>query len=449
MKKYIVVLMLVLALVSLSALALGEDTETTLWPAYDPITGLWGYITEDGAWGIEPQYTEAYHFHDGCAIVDMGEHVYARTPTQGIIDETGAFLLEPEYRVYCEHDFTYAAGEIFFVMDDEGRMGWFNIPNRYFSGLHWTECYAVSDTPYIQINMDYSVSGLADRATGEVVVPMIYSYTTLSDYGSESGFIVAERADSDGCELIEIGVGPVALPEGVYLDYAVGVVDSGLVTFCTEDDLQGYLNTSGEIVIDAQFWAAGEFRDGYAQVTLLDGTQAVIDRTGSVVLTGEMNYLGVVDGALFVEWPDDTWGLVETDGTVRCRHTLPEDVFMVSWLYEFSGEGPLWVEYSLGDDEYLWGLMSREGELLGEPRWSWVSSRAGEEWLAVCEGGSWVWSDYEGAWGYVDAWGNTVLPFTYKWAEPFDGPLAYVRFDESTEGYINRSGQVVYSWPVE
>lgn len=450
MKKRTALLTLVLALVSLSALALGEDTETTLWPAYDPITGLWGYITEDGAWGIEPQYTEAYHFHDGCAIVDMGEHAYARTPTQGVIDETGAFLLEPAYRIYCEHDFTYAAGEIFFVMDDEGRMGWFNVPNLFFSGIKWDECFAACDTPYVVVSEDYETVGLAERATGEIVVPMEYSYTGLYDWGIADGFIVAQRDGTDGCELIEIGVGVVELPEGIYLDDVMEVSD-GLVVYTNEDGLYGYINTAGEIVIPAQYAEAYDFWDGYAEVVLPDeaGTRDVIDRSGQVVISGVDGYYGVVADALFVEWPDDTWGLVETDGTVRCRHTLPEDAFRVSWLYEFSGDGPLWVEYSLGDDEYLWGLMSREGELLGEPRWSWGSSRAGEEWLAACEGGHWVGSDYVGAWGYVDAWGNTVLPFIYAAAEPFDGSLARVRFDESTEGYINRSGEVVYSWPVQ
>lgn len=40
MKKLTALLCLVLALVSLSALAADADTETALWPAYDPETGL-------------------------------------------------------------------------------------------------------------------------------------------------------------------------------------------------------------------------------------------------------------------------------------------------------------------------------------------------------------------------------------------------------------------------
>lgn len=439
MKKLTALICLVLALLSPSALAADADTETTLWPAYDPETGLWGYITEDGAWGIEPQYTQAYHFHDGCAIVDMAGHAHADTPTQGIIDENGEFLLEPEYDLFCEHDFTYSPGDIFFVMDEEGRMGWFNVPNRYFSGIHWDECFAAFETPYVMVSEDYQTIGLADRATGEIVVPMEYSYTGLYDWALADGFIVAQRDGTDGCELLEIGVGLVELPEGIYLDYVVEVSD-GLVVYTNEDGLYGYINTAGEIVILAQFDSAHDFRDGYAQVGLLDevGTSAIIDRSGNVVISGLRMYEGMVAGALFVEWPDHTWGLVETDGIICCRHTLPETACDV-WLYEYTADGPIWVEYALSDWEYIWGLMSREGELLGEPRWAEVYYREGEEWLSVHE---------EEWFGYVDLWGNTVLPFNYANAETFDGPLARVCFDASTEGYINRSGEVVYQWPM-
>ena len=450
MKKLTMLLCLVLALVSLSALAADADTETSLWPAYDPNTGLWGYIREDGAWGIAPQWERAYHFHGGCAIVDtMDVPSWEVECTQGIIDETGAYLLEPAYHIddACCLD---GAGELYLVnqYDDERGSGWFNIPNRYFSGLRWTECYATRDTPYIQINNDYAVSGLADRATGEVVLPMEYTYSGLYDQGIENGFIVAPQVNTDGCELIEIGWGPVALPEGVYLDYAVGVSD-GLVVYRNEDGLYGYINTEGEIVIPAQFDAAHDFRDGYAEVGLLEEvrTSSIIDRDGNVVISGLEVYYGMVADALFVEWPDGTWGLVETDGAIRCRHTLPEEVFEVFWLYEFTQDGPLWVEYSLGDDEYLCGLMSREGELLGEPQWTEVFFRQPEEpWVTVCEGGTWDWADYVGTWGYADAYGKIVLPVEYEEAELFRGALARVRFDASTEGYINRFGEVVYSW---
>ncbi len=456
MKKLICCLLLFAALCGLSAYSAEAETAPSLWPAYDPETGLWGYIREDGTWGIAPQWERAYHFHEGCAIVDtMDVPSWEGKCTQGIIDETGTYLLEPVYHIddaCCLN----GAGKLYLVnqYDGERGSGWFNIPNRYFSGLRWTECYATRETPYIQINSDYAVSGLADRATSEIVVPMEYSYTGLYDWGIDGGFIVAEREDTRECELIEISWGPVALPEGVVVDYYPGVTEK-LVAF-QWDGLYGYLNTEGEIVIPAQFDAANDFRDGYAEVGLLEevGTHAIIDRQGQVVLTGigsrsSYGYNGMVADALFVEWPDGTWGLVETDGTIRCRHTLPEEAYD-AWVYEFTEDGPLWVEYALADDEYLWGLMSRAGELLGEPRWTQVFFRQpGEPWVTVCEGGFWDWADYVGTWGYADAYGSIVLPVVYEEAELFRGALARVQFDDAAEGYINRAGEIVYRWPAQ
>ena len=439
MKRLTMLICLVLALVSLSTLRADAETDTLLWPAYDPDTGLWGYITEDGAWGIEPQWERAYHFHGGCAIVDtMDVDAWEGECTQGIIDETGAYLLEPEYNIddACCY---YGVGDLYLIndYDEERGSGWFNIPNRYFSGLRWTECFASQETPYILINNDYALSGLADRATGEVVVPMEYSYTGLYDWGIENGFIVTERDGSDGCELIEIGWGPVELPEGVYLDDVVAVSD-GLVIYRNEDGLYGYINTEGEIVIPAQFDSAFDFRDGYAQVGLLDEVEfhAIIDRSGNVVVSGlDATYYGVVDGALFVVWGDDAWSLIELDGTVRCHVEAPEGCYY-PWLYQFAEDGPLWVEYEMEDEPLCWGIANTDGQWLTEPGLQ-VSFDLDEPWLAVGK---------EGRWGYMDAYGNTVLPFIYADAEHFDGVLARVMLDESTEGYINRSGEVVYRW---
>lgn len=447
MKKLTTLICLIMALVSLSALAAEAETETALWPAYDPVTGLWGYIREDGAWGIEPQYTRAEHFHGGCAIVDIGTAPSWQSEcTQGIIDETGAYLLEPGYILFdmCDE----GVDEVYFVMDntapDDAMMGWFNIPNRYFSGLHWTACYATRETPYVLVNDDYGVTGLADRAMGEVVVPMEYSYTGLYDWGIDGGFIIAERDDTCECELIEIGWGPVALTEGVTIDYYPGVSE-GLLPF--EQDgrspaggLYGYLNTEGEIVIHAQFDSAEGFIDGYAEVGLLEevGTHAIIDRQGNVVISGlDATYYGVVDGALFIIEEYSTWSLIEPDGTVRCRVGAPEGCYN-PWLYQFAEDGPLWVSYEREDEPWCWGIADTDGQWLTEPD-LYVSFDMDEPWLAVGK---------EGRWGYMDAYGTTVLPFEWMEAGHFEGALARVLLWDATEAYINRAGEIVYQWPM-
>lgn len=463
MKKLLAHICLVLALLSTCAHVAQADRETVLWPAYDPVTGLWGYIDEEGAWGIAPQFGYAYHFHGGCAIVDSGNAPsWQQTETQGIIDETGAYLLELEYSVddaVCRD----GAGALYLVSrhEEEGfRMGWFNIPNRFFSGLCWNECYAWAETPYILINEDYSLSGLADRATGEIVVPMEYSYTGLYDWGIEDGFVVAERDDTGECELIEIGEGPAALPKDVVIDYYPGVTE-GLIAFQQEGlgpsgGLYGYLNTTGEIVIPAQFTDADGFVDGYASVKLPgEDMLRIIDQAGRTVLklrymddTYEACYIGRIDEAFFIIWPDESWSLIDDDGTERCRHEFPRDACDVR-LFDVSPDAPIVVLYYLPDEEYAHGLMTRDGEMLVEPCWDYLDGADERGWRAACIDGEWYGSDFTGTWGYVDLWGNTVLPFIYADAESFEGALARVRFDDAWEGYINHSGETVYQWPVQ
>lgn len=438
--KRLVWLLMALMLVCAGAAA----EEPTLWPAYDEATGLWGYIGETGEWGIAPQFGQAEHFHSGCAIVDMNSDPDEGTYTQGIIDETGAFLLKPTYYVFdfCDTD----TDPVYFVMGEaeEGApMGWFNIPNRFFSGLHWDECFASVDTPYVMV-YEGMLEGLADRATGELVLPLEYSYTGLYDWGIDDGFIVAQVEETGACELIELGVGPVALPEGVTVDYYPGVSE-GLVTFM-QDGLYGYMDTSGEIVLEAQYDWADAFDDGYAEVGLLDEPEqfVVIDRQGNVVVSGidEYGCLGLIDGALWIDWPDDTWGLVNQDGTVRCRFAYPEGVYS-EWLEEAAADGPLWLRYDLGDGEYLWGLLSRDGEILVQPQWTLHMDALSTDLMG------WQAAGLDGKWGYLDAYGEPVLPFVYAAAAHFEGALARVRLDETTHAWINRSGEVVYRWIAE
>ncbi|MBR3763437.1 MAG: WG repeat-containing protein [Clostridia bacterium] len=437
MKKLLTVLLLLL---SLSLCASAE--EPTLWPAYDETTGLWGYIDETGAWAIAPQYKQAYRFSGGCAIVGMGEDPDSRPPREGIIDATGAFLLPPEYFVH--DDF---AEDVFFVMDtsgDEAMMGWFYIPDRFFTGIHWYECVAYSDGPYVCVD-DGEVQGLADRATGEIVLSMEYTRTGLYEGTAEDGFIVAERDDTGECELIEIDVGPVELPEGAVIDYGEGVSE-GLIPF-EMDGKCGYLNTAGEIVIPAQYRYAIGFNDGYAEVGLWEAADAaaIIDRAGNVVMTiigdrWETGYYGMVGDAMWIGYSDAEWGLVRPDGMELCRFSEPESWLV--WPHAPTEDGPIWVSEELGDGEYAWRLLSREDWTLSEP--------IGQDCLV--EGAPSDPHPVEvapGLWRYVDAYGETVIgDVTCMYALPFEGALARVAFNECAEGYINRAGEVVCSWRI-
>lgn len=441
MKRVIVLCCFVLTLAGLCMPSAGGEGAEALWPAYDEETRLWGYINESGVWCIAPQYHDAGRFYGGCAVVSMEEEP---APAEGIIDMTGMFLLPPEYFV-----FDGFAEDVFFVMDgsydeNDEDMGWFYIPGRYFTGLHWYECVACSDGPYVTVAAgNPRRSGLADRATGEIVLPLEYTITGLYELQAEGGFVVAERADTGECELIEPGAGRVELPEGVVIDYYPGVCE-GLIPF-EQDGQWGYLNTAGEIVIPAQYRYADGFCNGYANVGTWDAenTTAVIDRAGKVFTTiagddWNVGCCGMAGDMLHIGWPEDEWGLVRPDGTELCRFSDPE-----GWLvqvYAPTEDGPLWVLEDLADGERAWHLLSREDWTLTAPGWKTY-------WW---EGPPAVLTPVEAApaqWRYVDAYGQTIIDGVQALdAWPFEGALARIVFNECSEGWINRSGEIVYRW---
>lgn len=443
MKKRIALFALVIALLSLCALSAAEESGAALWPAYDEISGLWGYIDETGAWAIAPQFPQAYDFWGGCAIVGMGEEQYSDPPQEGIIDTAGRFLLEPEYYVFDE------SGDTFTVMGfdeaDEAIMGWYYSPTDFFTGLHWYECTAWSDGPYVKVDGGEPdrLSGLADRETGEIVLPLEYTLTGLYDQLVEDGFVIAERADTGACELIELGAGRVELPEGAVIDYWPAI-NGGMFPF-EQDGQWGYLNTAGEIVIPAQYRYADGFWGDYANVGTWDAedTTAIIDRAGKVVMTiaGEdwyVGYAGMAGDVLRINWCEHEWGLVTPEGVELCRFSEPE-AYAVT-LYAPTEDGPIWVSESLADGEYAWHLLSRKDWTLRTPGWK-------DYWV---EGAPAAWHPVEtapGVWSYVDAYGEPVIAGVEAvCAWTFHGELARVTFDEYTEGYINRAGETVVRW---
>ncbi|MBQ9911489.1 MAG: WG repeat-containing protein [Firmicutes bacterium] len=82
--------------------------------------------------------------------------------------------------------------------------------------------------------------------------------------------------------------------------------------------------------------------------------------------------------------------------------------------------------------DYLFGLYSKEGEMLIECKY-----RA----LKHCEDDLYLAQNDKGFWGYLDQNGNVVIPFQYQKAYPFSEGLAAV-FDGRYWGFIDQEGNL-------
>lgn len=437
MKKLLALLSLLTALVSLSSLAAEAETAPSLWPAYDPVTGLWGYIREDGTWGIAPQWETALAFRNGYAIVDMGEDA------EGLIDETGAYIFQPMYDLIdwgtISPD-TWVYNDVYLIYDGD-LCGWFDSKSGYISGLCWEQVYSWDDSPYVRAGVGDRCT-FVNRATGERLLPLMDMFS----YGFSEGVAICWEDDDGSYFVVDLEGKLLQLPEGMN---ATGwFCQEGLLVVEDAEGLIGYVDTAGNVVIEPQYDDGGLFHHGYASVEK-NGESLIIDRDNRVIATGWDYICGPwADGGIAVEG-DDCWAVLNQDGTVRFRVELaPYEYGRFVVTHEPLAEGgPCWVKYrypAVGSD---FGLMTADGTWLVDASYGGNSYSLADEMFSDDPMG-WHAAWYQGSFGYIDGAGNTVLPFIYEDAGHFEGALARVMLDASTEAYINRSGEVVYQWPM-
>lgn len=438
MKKLLILLTLLLAWTACAA-----AQEPALWPAYDEASGLWGYIDETGEWAIAPQFGYAGDFHGDCASAgtaspETGEQA------QGVIDGNGAYLLQPEYLIqdYCsdEHHAAFGATEVFLVQQD-GRTGWFNVENRYFSGTQWEGCWTKAGWPVMRISMD-GLSGWADRMTGEIIVETI-SYDLRGDLYSE-GYLTVNPQGPGKAQLLDLQGNEVRFPEGVHA-VADAVMRSGLIAVQDEAGLIGYANAQGEIVIEPQYLYGMDFSGGFAEVQAADLKDLLIDAQGCVVMELEegWGFHREVDGSAFVYATGSGPCLFNADGSVRLAIRKP-DFCYAAWILEPAEPGaPLRLQAGLMGNSYFC-LVDGSGQQISHwwdrPGMFDDSCRDTRGWQAVTK------ATGKPAWGYVDAWGRVQIDYQFSRAEDFRGALAMVWTEDGECGYIDRSGAIVRSW---
>ncbi|MBR3763435.1 MAG: WG repeat-containing protein [Clostridia bacterium] len=429
MKKLLALFSVVLALLALVTYAVAE--ETSLWPAYDGESGRWGYIREDGVWGIAPQYAQAQRFVNGYAIVKVDG-------AEGIIDETGRYVIPPEYAIW---EGTIGVdgreGNGVFVMERDGRCGWFDTQSGFISGLMWQYVESWDDSPYVLAGINRDLSTFVHRATGERLLP----WQDMFSYGFREGVAVVSLGDEETV-LVALDGSVTRLPEGIDAPY--GEVADGMLLVTDENGLYGYVGLDGQIAIKPQYTEASDFNSGYAVVN--DGL--LIDREGHVIAEGVLSVCGPwADGGVAVELPGWCWAALNADGTERFRIPVEAYPYAKGVLTRppLAEGGPWWVGYWYGGVGIDFGLMTAEGEWL-------VDADDNDACLCLDNEGfsgdpmGWQGTGYGG--GYVDAYGNEVFPAQWYYAEHFDGALARVWFDEdwTAAGYINRDGEMVYQW---
>lgn len=302
MKRLTAICMMILCLVSFSSLA--EDLSEPLFPAVGG-NGKWGYMDRKGTFVIPPQFDGAEDFRGNYAVITVRpQPLDEAVPDelsdnfQGVIDRSGTIVVEPVYSFDAGYDGQYYGGKdtgIWHVTrwsdDETNRLeGFFDIPSGYFSGLVWESVYPwISDSRLIPVMDETFLTVYADRTTGELVIPCQYFSTDPSCFYGGIASVALEDEDgnplNDEFFLIDETGAVIPLRDGIQAVQYKGAFE-GRVVIKNSEELFGFSDVQGSVMIPPQFVYANSFQDGFAVVQFPEGDWATINPDGEVLVRG-------------------------------------------------------------------------------------------------------------------------------------------------------------------
>ena len=198
-----------------------------------------------------------------------------------------------------------------------------------------------------------------------------------------------------------------------------------------ENDLWGFMDTNGKIVIEPQFAEAGYFVDGLAMV-VKNGRFGFIDTNGTFVIPAKYD-MGArfFDGAARMYINEKPY-YINTKGELLFEHDFKE-------IYFFSDSGHAIVQTKDNSK----GLIDRKGNIIIKPIYDTLLFFENDGVFIAIKDGRYY--------GVLDIKGNIVVPFEkYDTINYFINGLAHVesladheKGENNFEGFIDTTGKVV------
>jgi serine/threonine protein kinase/predicted DNA-binding WGR domain protein len=180
----------------------------------------------------------------------------------------------------------------------------------------------------------------------------------------------------------------------------------------------GYINQTGQVIIQPQFDSAGKFYEGLLAVEIGDNW-GYIDKTGQVVIRPQFDSADAFSEGLAAVRISDKRGYIDKRG----EEVIPAQ-FDEAWQFS---EGLAKIKI-----DNKWGYIDKTGQVIIQPQFTSIASFS--EGLASVE--------IDNKWGYIDKTGRVVIQPQFDYASRFEEGLALVLINKKG-GYINQKGEVV------
>ncbi|MBU5439714.1 WG repeat-containing protein [Tissierella sp. MSJ-40] len=266
------ILLALAVIIAISLIGCVNKTEEkeiiSLYPAYkvDGNFKYWGYMDEKGEFKINPKYDAALDFtEEGLAKVQKENLI-------GVVDKEGKEILPTAFQGVSNFEngfITAYRGNEFFIFNYKGEQK-FSTKDYAFLGSHKDGLFLVAK----QIDKNNVKMGFIDENGKEVIEP---KYDRVWDFYNDKALVQEGEGkykiiDKSGKTIKEFSYSYMAPDE-----------KNETYLFKDENQLYGYLNRDGEILVEPKFESATVFEDGYANV---------LKKTENNILWGAINEKG-------------------------------------------------------------------------------------------------------------------------------------------------------------
>lgn len=185
-----------------------------------------------------------------------------------------------------------------------------------------------------------------------------------------------------------------------------------------ENRKYGYIDKSGQIVIEPQFGYAYAFSEGLAKIKV-NGKWGYVNKSGTVIIKPQFDSSDSFHEGMAGIVINNKWGYIDMTGNI-----VIEPQF--DGADDFS-EGLSWVR--IGNK---FGYVDKTGQFVIKPNFDGASDF--QEGLACVE--------VDGKYGYIDRTGQVVIEMKFDRSYRFSEGLSAVELD-SKWGYIDKTGKIV------
>jgi len=337
-------------------------------------------------YAVEPLFDDALPFNAfGYAVVGIekeGKMLY------GIIDESGKYLLEPQFEDYCiptGEKITHPEMDIGYTwLQKDGLWGFVNDKCEWVIQCQYDGCKCFTDLGLAGVLVDGKWGFVS--TSGKMIVEPIYDDVDIY-FGDEYAKICLD----DKWGLIDRTGHVICAPKFSYIRTDGDLSEWGFwndggadVFMYGNYEQYGLASITGEILTEPLYWNWFSFSsDGYAYVESEDYT-GLINTSGEQVVRSNFAY----DGLVVVEQIDD-------EGNTSCWYTdgAGKEVFDKKFEYAcyFSSDG-----LALVQNNGKYGYIDETGDYVIEPQYDGAISFDSNGCAAVQENGKWAIIDKSG-----------------------------------------------------